>query len=175
LLSTPPAPEFLRFLNEIDLNLPAGFDVHLITDNYGTHKVAKVRSWLARHPRYQVHFTPTSGSWLNLAERLFAEVTERCVRRGSHTAVRVLEKAMLDYLNQRNQHPQPFTWTADTVIPSAYMDRIFASNPSKRVWCFSISCGSKVPLRSRGTSIVISPASPFSVFGLFPFRELPLP
>jgi hypothetical protein len=63
---------------------------------------------LARHPRYQVHFTPTSGSLLNLVERLFAEVTERCVRRGSHTAVRVLEKAMLDYSNQRNQPPQAF-------------------------------------------------------------------
>ena len=75
-------------------------------DNYGTHKVAKVRSWLARHPRYHVHFTPTSGSWLNLVERLFAEVTERCVRRGSHTAVRVLEKAMLDYLDQRNRESQ---------------------------------------------------------------------
>jgi transposase len=90
--------EFLRFLNDIDANLPGGFDVHLVMDNYGTHKVTKVRMWLARHPRYHVHFTPTSGSWLNLAERLFAEVTERWVRRGSHTAVRALEKAMLDYL-----------------------------------------------------------------------------
>src|SRR5438132_14433590 len=86
--------EFLRFLNEIEANLPAGLDVHLVMDNYGTHKVAKVRSWFARHPRYHVHFTPTSGSWLNMAERLFAEVTDRCVRRGSHTSVRVLEKAM---------------------------------------------------------------------------------
>jgi transposase len=68
--------EFLRFLNDIDANLPAGFDVHLVMDNYGTHKVAKVRTWLARHPRYHVHYTPTSSSWLNLAERLFAEVTE---------------------------------------------------------------------------------------------------
>src|SRR5258706_5026990 len=88
--------EFLRFLDEIEANLPGGFEVHLVMDNYGTHKVAKVRSWLARHPRYHVHFTPTSGSWLNLVERLFAEVTERCVRRGSHTAVRVLERARLD-------------------------------------------------------------------------------
>ena len=70
-----------------------------LMDNYSTHKVTKVRNWLARHPRYHVHFTPTSGSWLNLVERLFAEVTERCVRRGSHTAVRMLEKAMLDYLD----------------------------------------------------------------------------
>ena len=105
--------EFLRFLNEIDACVPGGFDVHLVMDNYGTHKVTKVRGWLARHPRYHVHYTPTSGSWLNLVERLFAEVTERCVRRGSHTAVRSLEKAMLDYLDQRNQDPKPFVWKAD--------------------------------------------------------------
>jgi len=105
--------EFLRFLNDIEASLPKGFDVHLVMDNYGTHKVSKVQKWLARHPRYHVHFTPTSGSWLNLVERLFAEVTERCVRRGSHTSVRVLEKAMLDYLDRRNEHPRPFLWTAD--------------------------------------------------------------
>jgi transposase len=86
--------EFLQFLNEIEGNLPAGPDVHLIMDNYATHKVDKVQAWLKRHPRYHVHFTPTSASWLNLVERLFAEVTERCVRRGSHTAVKKLEKAM---------------------------------------------------------------------------------
>src|ERR1051326_3014890 len=105
--------EFLRFLNDVEDNVPDGLDVHLVMDNYGTHKVTKVRSWFARHPRYHVHFTPTSGSWLNLVERLFAEVTERCVRRGSHNAVRVLEKAMLDYLDQRNENPKPFVWTAD--------------------------------------------------------------
>jgi hypothetical protein len=98
-------------LDEIEANLPGGFQVHLVMDNYGTHKVAKVRGWLARHPRYHVHFTPTSGSWLNLVERLFSDVTERCVRRGSHTAVRALEKAMLDYLDQRNKNPKPFVWT----------------------------------------------------------------
>jgi transposase len=105
--------EFLKFLNDIDASVPAGFDVHLVMDNYGTHKVNKVRTWLARHPRYRVHFTPTSASWLNLVERLFAEVTERCVRRGSHTATRVLEKAMLDYLDHRNKDPKPFVWKAD--------------------------------------------------------------
>ena len=104
--------EFLKFLNDIDAKLPKGFEVHLIMDNYGTHKVSKVQAWLARHPRYHVHFTPTSGSWLNLVERLFAEVSERCVRRGSHTAVRALETAILDYLDQRNRNPKPFVWTA---------------------------------------------------------------
>jgi transposase len=120
--------EFLRFLNQIDDNLPGGLDVHLVMDNYGTHKVAKVRSWFARHPRYHVHFTPTSGSWLNLVERLFAEVTERCVRRGSHTAVRQLEKAMLAYLDQRNENPKPFVWTADADLILGKIERL-----SKRI------------------------------------------
>ena len=120
--------EFLKFLNEIDTNLPDGFEVHLVMDNYGTHKVNKVRTWLARHPRYQVHFTPTSGSWLNLVERLFAEVTERCVRRGSHTAVRTLEKAMLDYLDQRNKDPKPFVWTAGADLILSKVERL-----SKRI------------------------------------------
>jgi transposase len=120
--------EFLKFLNEIETNLPRGFEVHLVMDNYGTHKVTKVRTWLARHPRYHVHFTPTSGSWLNLVERLFAEVTERCVRRGSHTAVRALEKAMLDYLDQRNRDPKPFVWTADADLILGKVERL-----SKRI------------------------------------------
>ena len=120
--------EFLRFLNDIDANLPAGFEVHLVMDNYGTHKVNPVRAWLARHPRYHVHFTPTSGSWLNLVERLFAEVTERCVRRGSHTAVRELEKAMLNYLDQRNKNPKPFVWTADADLILGKVGRL-----SKRI------------------------------------------
>jgi len=120
--------EFLRFLNDIDANLPSGLEVHLVMDNYGTHKVNKVRTWLARHPRYHVHFTPTSGSWLNLVERLFAEVTERCVRRGSHTAVRALERAMLDYLDQRNKNPKPFVWTANADLILGKIERL-----SKRI------------------------------------------
>jgi transposase len=116
--------EFLRFLKEIDANLPTGFDVHLVMDNYGTHKVGKVQAWLARHLRYHVHFTPTSGSWLNLVERLFAELTERCVRRGSHTAVRHLEKAMLDYLDQRNRDPRPFIWRADADLILRKVERV---------------------------------------------------
>jgi hypothetical protein len=120
--------EFLRFLNDIEANLPGGFEVHLVMDNYGTHKVNKVRTWLARHPRYHVHFTPTSGSWLNLVDRLFAEVTERCVRRGSHTAVRALERAMLDYLDQRNKDPKPFVWTADADLVLGKVARL-----SKRI------------------------------------------
>ena len=120
--------EFLRFLNDIDASLPARFEVHLVMDNYSTHKVSKVQAWLTRQPRYHVHFTPTSGSWLNLVERLFAEVTERCIRRGSHTAVRTLEKAMLDYLDQRNKTPTPFIWTADADLILGKVDRL-----SKRI------------------------------------------
>src|SRR5271163_2391223 len=116
--------EFLRFLDEIEGNLPSGFEVHLIMDNYGTHKVTKVRAWLARHPRYHVHFTPTSGTWLNLVERLFAEITERCVRRGSHTAVHTLEKAMLDYLDNRNQEPKPCIWTASADLILGKVQRL---------------------------------------------------
>src|SRR3954454_23771213 len=85
---------------------------HIVMDNYGTHKVVKVRHWFTRHPHYQIHFTPTSTSWLNLVERLFGEVTERWVRRGSHSAVTSLEKAMLGYLDERNKDPKPFIWTA---------------------------------------------------------------
>jgi hypothetical protein len=116
--------EFLRFLNEIEGNLPSGMDVHLVMDNYGTHKVDKVRGWLARHPRYHVHFTPTSGSWLNLVERLFAELTERCVRHGGHTSVPSLEKAMLDYLDRRNRKPKPFVWTASADLIIGKVERL---------------------------------------------------
>ena len=116
--------EFLRFLSDIDANLPKDFDVHLIMDNYGTHKVKKVQAWFARHPRYHVHFTPTSASWLNLVERLFAEITERCVRRGSHTTVSALEKAMLNYLDHRNQNPKPFVWTASADLILGKVERL---------------------------------------------------
>src|SRR5258706_1357725 len=116
--------EFLKFLAKIDSTLPGSSEVHIVMDNYGTHKIAKVRNWFARHPRYRAHFTPTSASWLNLVERLFAEVTERCVRRGSHSAVRVLEKAMLQYLDHRNENPTPFAWTADADLILGKVQRL---------------------------------------------------
>lgn len=116
--------EFLKFLTHIDAALPADAEVHLVMDNYGTHKVEKVRRWFTRHPRYHVHFTPTSASWLNLVERLFGEVTERCVRRGSHTSVAQLEKAMLDYLAQHNRDPKPFVWTADADLILGKVERL---------------------------------------------------
>jgi len=116
--------EFLKFLEAIDASVPSDTEIHIVMDNYGTHKVAKVRRWFLRHPRYHVHFTPTSGSWLNLVERLFAEVTERCVRRGSHTAVRQLEEAMLGYLKDRNKNPKPFVWTAPAELILGKVQRL---------------------------------------------------
>ena len=97
--------EFLRFLRQIDDRVPQDLEVHMVLDNYGNHKVDKVRRWLIRHRRFHVHCTPAGGSWRNLVERLFAEVTERCVKRGSHWAVRDLESAIPAYLDQRTKIP----------------------------------------------------------------------
>ena len=116
--------EFLRFLNKINTSVPAGVEVHIVMDNYGTHKVDKVRQWFTRHPRYHIHFTPTSASWLNLVERLFGEVTQRCVRRGSYSAVSSLEKAMIAYLDERNKDPKPFIWTADADLILGKVQRL---------------------------------------------------
>ena len=116
--------EFLKFLNKIDASVPAGVDLHIVMDNYGTHKVAKVRKWFASHPRYHIHFTPTSASWLNLVERLLGEVTERCVRRGSHCAVTAWEKAMMGYLEERNKDPKPFVWTASADLILGKVQRL---------------------------------------------------
>lgn len=115
----------LQFLNDLDANLPRGFGVRLVLDNYGTHKVNKIRTWLARHHEYCVHFTPSGGSWLNLVERLLGEMIERCARSGSHTAAPALEKAMTDYLDQRNRYPKPFVWTADADLILGKVARVY--------------------------------------------------
>jgi len=104
--------EFLAFLKKIDRQTPAGLDLHLIVDNYATHKHAAVERWLIRHPRVHLHFTPTSASWLNLVERFFAELTNKRIRRGVFRSVQELVAAIYQYLDQRNQHPKPFVWTA---------------------------------------------------------------
>lgn len=96
----------LQFLETIDARVPADLDVHLILDNYGTHKTARVRRWCTRHPRFHVHFTPTSASWLNLVERWFALLTRR--KRGAHRSVRALETAIREYLAITNDAPRPF-------------------------------------------------------------------
>jgi len=106
--------EFVRFLEEVDAALPEeeGVTVHLVMDNYGTHKTPRVKRWLQRHPRYVVHFTPTRASWLNQVERFFAAITEKRIRRGVFRSVQALEQAIRDYLEEHNRDPKPFKWTA---------------------------------------------------------------
>jgi transposase len=104
--------EFIRFLKKIDTKAPQHLDLHLIVDNYGTHKHQRVKQWLRRHPRIHLHFTPTSSSWLNLVERWFRELTVKRIRRGSFGSVPELIKAIYDYLDGHNQKPRTFVWTA---------------------------------------------------------------
>jgi len=110
--------ELLKFLQRLDAQLPPTGDVHIIMDNYGTHKVPKVIRWFLRHPRYHLHFTPTSASWLNQVERFFAKITTQRIRRGTFENVRALETAIEAYLNHHNDHGKPFVWTAtaDAII-----------------------------------------------------------
>ena len=105
------AKEFLRFLRHIHRAVPGSREVHLVLDNYATHKTPEVKAWLAKHPRFKLHFTPTSASWLNLVERFFAEITNRRIRRGSYSSVDDLEEAIYDYLLHHNTKPKPFVWT----------------------------------------------------------------
>jgi len=104
--------EFIRFLKRIESETPPEFALHLIVDNYGTHKHPRVQSWLERHPRFHLHFIPTSSSWLNMVERWFGEITEKRLRRGTFVNVRSLVKAIKDYIHTHNQNPQAFVWTA---------------------------------------------------------------
>ena len=106
--------EFVKFLADIDAAVPPedGVTIHLVMDNYATHKTPAVKRWLARHPRFVAHFTPTSGSWLNQVERFFAEITEKRLRRGVFKSIRELERAIEAYLAERNADPKPFRWTA---------------------------------------------------------------
>lgn len=112
--------EFRTFLRHIDANVPDRLDVHLIMDNYGTHKTPTIRRWLVRHPRFHVHFTPTGATWLNLVERFFAAITEKQIRRGVHRSTRELETAIYRYIEHQNQSPKPFVWTktADQILAS---------------------------------------------------------
>ena len=103
--------EFLRFLKQIDQETQADLDLHLIVDNYATHKHPNVEAWLNRHRRFHLHFIPTSASWLNMVERFFAEITRKRIRRGAFTSVADLEAAIMLYLDNHNADPKPFTWT----------------------------------------------------------------
>jgi len=114
------AREFLKFLRTIEANVPADLEVHLVMDNYATHKTPAIRDWFTRHPRWHVHFTPTSASWLNQVERFFALLTEKQLRRGVHRSTQELEQAILGYINTVNADPRPFRWTksADDILAS---------------------------------------------------------
>ena len=112
--------DFISFLRHVDQVAPDDLGVHLILDNYRTHKTAKVKQWLLRHQRFHYQFTPTYISWLNLVERFFASLTEHQLRRGSHRSVVALDKAIRGYLDIHNEQPKPFRWTksADEIIES---------------------------------------------------------
>lgn len=114
------AVEFRKFLDRIDAEVPPDLGGHLIVDNYATHKTATIRRWLAKRPRYHVHFTPTHGSWLNQVERWFGLLTERQLKRGVHRSTRELERAIADFLKVTNAAPKPFVWvkTADEILAS---------------------------------------------------------
>ena len=112
--------EFRNFLDEIDASVPSNLDVHMILDNSATHKTALVHRWLAKRPRYHLHFTPTGSSWLNLVERWVAALTEKQLRRGVHRNTRELEQAICKYIESTNAQPRPFVWTktADDILAS---------------------------------------------------------
>jgi transposase len=112
--------EFLRFLRTIEASVPSYLDVHLVMDNYGTHKTPSIKAGFARRPRFHVHFAPTSASWLNQVGRWFAALTEKYLRRGTHRSTRQLEDSIRHYLDIYNTNPQPFIWSksADEIVAS---------------------------------------------------------
>jgi len=122
------APEFKKFLARIDKNVPAGLEVHLVCDNLATHKAPVIQAWLARHPRFRLHFTPTGSSWMNQVERWFGFLTDQRIRRGVHKSVQALEADIRDWIQNWNASPRPFTWTktADEILDSLakYISRI---------------------------------------------------
>ena len=124
------AAEFKKFLVKIDQEVPAHLDVHLVLDNYATHKTPDIQRWLLRHPRFHLHFTPTSGSWLNMVERWFSELATKKIKRGSHMSVRALESDIKGWIEHWNENPRPYVWvkTADQILASIarYCERISA-------------------------------------------------
>jgi transposase len=127
------AIEFRKFLTAIDKAVPAGLDVHLVCDNYATRNTPEIRTWLARRPRFHVHFTPTGSSWMNQVERWFALLTDKLIRRGVHTSVQALENDIRGWIATWNDNPRPFTWTktADEILNSLadYLAKLGTSHP----------------------------------------------
>jgi len=130
------AIEFRKFLDRIDKSVPAGLDVHLVVDNYATHKAPIIKAWLAKRPRYHLHFTPTHGSWLNQVERWFGLLTQRQIKRGAHRSVSMLKEAIKEFLDAHNESPKPFVWTksADDILASIarFATRTLALSDGKR-------------------------------------------
>ena len=118
--------EFLKFLKTIDKQVPKGLEIHLILDNYATHKHPNVKDWLNKHPRFHLHFTPTSSSWLNLVERWFRDITDKAIRRGVFKSVPDLIEAIEKYLNANNRNPKPFIWTqsAEAILEKVKRGRV---------------------------------------------------
>src|SRR5665811_324073 len=114
------AIEFKKFLTKIDAEVPEHLDVHLVCDNYGTHKTPAINTWLAKHPRFHMHFTPTSSSWINQVERWFGYITDQLIRRGSHASVQALEGDIRNWAKGWNEDPKPFIWTktAEQILES---------------------------------------------------------
>lgn len=136
--------EFLKFLRRLDQEFPEEVELHLVLDNYGTHKTPQVQRWLARHPRFKVHFIPTSSSWLNLVERWFAELTTKAVRRGVFVSVPDLIAAIQAFLSAWNEDPKPFVWTAK-------VEEIMAKRERAQAKLESIKPGCTKPRRRRKT------------------------
>ena len=116
--------EYLSFLRHIEANVPAALEVHLIVDNYATHKHARVKAWLAKRPRYHVHYTPTYATWINQVERWFGIITERAIRRGSFTSVKELVSRIESFVEQYNAQATPFVWTATAQSILAKVERL---------------------------------------------------
>jgi transposase len=131
-----PHQEYLKFLKKTGKSVPSGLDVHIVCDNYATHKTPEVQEWLARRPRFHVHFTPTGSSWINQVERWFGLLTDQMIRRAVHKSVQALEADIRKWVDTWNDNPRPFTWTktADEILHSlaGYLAKIGASQPEAR-------------------------------------------
>ena len=167
--------EFIRFLNAIEANVPAGKIVHVILDNYAAHKQPKVLAWLARHPRFVFHFTPTSCSWLNAVETFFATLTKRRLKRGVFRSVVDLQAAINRYLDEANHDPKPFLWTArprqdhrrrQPRAPSVRIDPLVVSNTA---FLASMSTNSKICLLRSRSIFRFLPLRRFSQRSLYSF------
>ena len=134
-----------KFLDRLDASVPPDLDVHIIMDNYGTHKTPLIRAWFAKRPRFHVHFTPTYGSWLNLIERWFAELTTKQLRRGVHRSVRALEAAIREFIDAHNAKGTPFIWTksADEILASIarFAQRTLNLQPTRQHMSRTIGTG----------------------------------